>query len=477
MTIVVKDTATRANTTASPTGLGNTETGQTWVQLKVGGGCTPYINNNQIVISGASDGGMIANAGVSDAIVQADFIFPAGGQQLVFRAGPSNSQYFFVEYTGTGLDIYIYSGGWSNIGTTPVTLVSGDTIKVKCQGTTITVYKNSTQLTSVTSSFNQTATYFGMAAGAGSPIYDNFQVDDMQIDTGGNAYTKTLSDTITGSETIVKAPKKSLPENVTLSEVLTKAPKKSAADAITITETVVKKRTFAIIDTVNTSDSFTKLTGKAVILSDAIAITETIRKTSSKVQNDTITGSDGENKAAAKRINDTLTPTDAISTIGGKLVLLSDSITLSDGAIKKALSKFQADAITGTDGEQKAANRKINDAIAASDALSVFNGKTVILNDAVSFTDTIRKSVVKSKLETLGITETAARGANISVKLFDVVVLSDAINVLMPNKPIYKQLIKGDLIINRMFNGEIIVNRKSNGETIIIRQVKGDLFL
>lgn len=450
MTIVLQDNFNRSDGAS----IGTATTGQIWTTNGTQG-----IRSSKAFVS-ADYGGIGINTGLNNYFVQVTFVTISIGNEpsLVFKRIDDTTHVGVMAISGA----YVIRGfnfdeGWFTYSSYSCTPTNGDIIKVVCNAGVATVYLNGSLIITWTiNSHYLPTTYVGLHSLSTVNEFDNFIVDDLVA--GGNAYTKTLSDTVTGSETIAKAAGKR--EN----------------DTISVTETLIKNRSIIIVDTANIGDSANKLTGKNVNLSDALAISDTIRKTLSKFQNDTITGSDNENKAANRRLNDSVTAADTITSFNGKLITLTDALSLSDG-IRKSLSKFQTDTVTGSDGEQKAANRQINDALAASDIIATFKGKTVILTDSLSFTDTLRKSIVKSKLETLGITENAAAKSNINIKLFDVVVLSDSINLFLPNKLIYKQLIQGDLIINRLLNGDTIITRKSSGETLIITKIEGELFL
>lgn len=78
-----------------------------------------------------------------------------------------------------GLRLYekTFGGGFSLIGSHTTSGVSnGDTIKVTCNGTAITVYQNGVSRISVTSSLNTTATKHGLYAFDSTARFDDFSI-------------------------------------------------------------------------------------------------------------------------------------------------------------------------------------------------------------------------------------------------------------------------------------------------------------
>jgi hypothetical protein len=69
-----------------------------------------------------------------------------------------------------------------------VAWASGDVIKLRMDGDDITVYKNDTSVITFSSSFNNTATKWGIRSSAtGSPRWDDLYVTDLDAAAGGGA--------------------------------------------------------------------------------------------------------------------------------------------------------------------------------------------------------------------------------------------------------------------------------------------------
>jgi hypothetical protein len=200
--ILVSDSFNRANTTLSATGLGSTDTGQTWVQVRQSNDAVVGINNNTAKMTG-SDVGVVVNAGTNNVIVKTTVLDPTGNPQLIFRADenagrdiiPQNT-YMFVEYNGTSIAMYKFNGGWTNIGTNyNVSLTSSFELRVELQDTSIKVYLNNTLIITATDSFNQYKTYFGLGSGNDNGVFDNFIVTSTATCLVSDSFNRSTNST------------------------------------------------------------------------------------------------------------------------------------------------------------------------------------------------------------------------------------------------------------------------------------------
>ena len=117
--------------------------------------------------------------------------------------------------------------------------------------------------------------------------------------SGGTAHTKNLSDTITLSDAISKAPGLGKTDTAALSDAVAKAVGKLQSDTITLSDATARSVVVARADTLTLTEANTKAVGKQ--------------------QTDTITLSDFESHISGtghtKSLSDTITLTDAISVV------------------------------------------------------------------------------------------------------------------------------------------------------------------
>lgn len=106
----------------------------------------------------------LISSGVSDTNLGVTFVTgPDAGQSqgIIFRSTSSASKYFRADWTTLRTN---NSGVWTTLGTYSSGFEAGDRMVVQMSGTSITVLRNGVSVLSVTSSFQQTATYHGMIA-------------------------------------------------------------------------------------------------------------------------------------------------------------------------------------------------------------------------------------------------------------------------------------------------------------------------
>ncbi|WP_407310894.1 hypothetical protein [Desulfosporosinus sp. SB140] len=173
--IKVYDGFNRANNAAS---LGNADTGQLWSALSgIWGitGNTAYVSTS----SGGRDVSVIDSGscnGIAKIVlpIVASFTNP----RLILRA--SDVQNYLMVSTASSNTAYslfrVVANVATQIGTYTTTPVNGDEVKTILNGTSIQVFINGLLRISVTESFNQTATKFGIGTAANDPTsrFDNF---------------------------------------------------------------------------------------------------------------------------------------------------------------------------------------------------------------------------------------------------------------------------------------------------------------
>lgn len=173
-TAIVSDDFNRANNTSS---LGVATTGQTWANYLV----TLGINNNQAYNTGAGGNGeAVVESGVSNASVEADFIYGSASPYvgIVTRYIDSNNT-IVARMNSTGLALFKFINGTATqLGTThSLTPVTGTTynIKVITNGSDISVYLGGVLVITATDSYNSTVTKHGFRLSMDCKA-DNFKI-------------------------------------------------------------------------------------------------------------------------------------------------------------------------------------------------------------------------------------------------------------------------------------------------------------
>jgi len=135
--------------------------GNSWTQQTGSFSVSPFGTGCTYPTSTGTRSIATVNTGNANAQVGLTFVTsPTGGQStgLVIRY-TDNNNYLRADMT----TLKQRSGGTlSTLGTYSSPAVVGDRINVQCNGSTITVFKNNTQVLQVTSTFNQSSTTFGI---------------------------------------------------------------------------------------------------------------------------------------------------------------------------------------------------------------------------------------------------------------------------------------------------------------------------
>jgi hypothetical protein len=181
MTVLVSDSFNRANSTTSlgTTNSYNGGSSLAWQNL-VG---TWGITNNQAYNAGnAANAVSVVDAGVSDCKVSVTVSAYSSVWKFIARASNGTN---FLCVTGTALS-KVTNGSFSSLGTIPA-FTTGDVLTFVLNGSSITIQKNGTTVLTVTNTFNQTATMYGLSSNNNTALYDNFQIED--LNTGGTTFT------------------------------------------------------------------------------------------------------------------------------------------------------------------------------------------------------------------------------------------------------------------------------------------------
>lgn len=275
MTVLLSDTFTRANATT----LGNAETGQPWVSY--GAQTMGVFNNEAYSITSNGDNSFVGcDVGISNAKIGVTFSNIASigswSSAIILRA-ISNTSYIHFQISPSGYILETYNSGDYSTLASYTGVTTGDQISIVINGSSIVVLRNDTQIMSVTSTFNQTATIFGMQSGdqtgtAGNR-FDNFKVEDL---SSGTTYTQTVGGaSLSPAGTVQHSPRygKTVGQaTLTPSGIVRKRTSKRAGQATVTPTQQMTKRTTKSMGQATVTPSSTLGRGMAIVKSVGGAI-------------------------------------------------------------------------------------------------------------------------------------------------------------------------------------------------------------
>lgn len=135
--------------------------GYTWITETGHFTMSPFANGCVFPTVTGQKSYALINAGVSNTQVGVTFVTsPEAGQtQGIVLRWSSDANYLLA---GLGALYVKNAGAWSTAGTYSTPFAAGDRMVVQLNGTSVTVLRNGTSVLAATSSFNETATYFGI---------------------------------------------------------------------------------------------------------------------------------------------------------------------------------------------------------------------------------------------------------------------------------------------------------------------------
>jgi hypothetical protein len=169
---IVSDTFTGPNGTVLTAHI--TDSGHTWTAHDG----SAEIQSNRVVFTGGGIRNLhTLQAGRSNGKAS---IVCVNALQKIYLAGRflNTSNYWYAHYATDGgavVELYEVNGGVeTQRGTVSLTLNANDSLWLEMRGTAISVGRNSTTFISHVSSFNLTATRWGLGADNGSNAFDNY---------------------------------------------------------------------------------------------------------------------------------------------------------------------------------------------------------------------------------------------------------------------------------------------------------------
>ncbi len=230
------------------------------------------------------------------------------------------------------------------------------------------------------------------------------------------AWTKSLSDTVTGTDAIVKSPTKKPADTVTGTDAISKKPGLAKSDTITGTDAISNRPTKAASDSLTSTDSISNKPTKSA--ADSITTSDQIANHPTSGQADSVSLADALTKGVG--------------------VGLADSVTLTDFFDRTwAASLTLTDAISSADAVGNTVDVPLNEIISLADAYAAATG--IGLADAMSLADQIVRSQVKALADSLGlsdhITVTNSSGDH-TFAAADTIRMIDAISLFLNGQPV-----------------------------------------
>jgi len=170
--VVVKDTFNRVN---NNTTLGTADTNQNWQSLSGVWGIAD--NKVKLITSSGVRDYIVIDSGVFDCEIQISMVQYLAYARLAFRVTDLSNMFFLTADYDSAYRLYKLSAGTTTLlGVFNTKASHGDIMKVRLEGTSITVLINGNEVMRVNDSFNQKATKHGFGGVGSNFIFDDFLV-------------------------------------------------------------------------------------------------------------------------------------------------------------------------------------------------------------------------------------------------------------------------------------------------------------
>ncbi|MCL5436060.1 MAG: hypothetical protein M1275_03185 [Patescibacteria group bacterium] len=189
---------------------------------------------------------------------------------------------------------------------------------------------------------------------------------------------KTLTETITDTDTILKFPQRPLLETITDTDSLLKYAKRTFSEILTNAATLTKQAGRILAETINHSDS----------------IIRSIVRTFSEA----FTNADSIIKSAARVLSESFTNSDTFAGLKIFYKTLSDVVSLADSITRNVFRSF-TETVTHTDSLLKSASRALSELITNTDSLIKTSAR--VLTEITTSADSLIKSINRSLAETI----------------------------------------------------------------------------
>lgn len=241
----------------------------------------------------------------------------------------------------------------------------------------------------------------------------------------GSNYFQTLSDTVTMSDTFIKAPQKVLLETVTSTDTFVKIISRALSDVVTMSDTLFKRAAKVFTESTTITDaavSLIKVTTKA--LSETVTITDTFIRSVSRVFTETITSTDTFVKKLARSFVETVTMSDILTKIISRT--FAETVTITDAAVNaiKVTAKALSDTVTMSDTLVRSIGKVLVETITNTDTL--FKKTFRSFAESITMSDTFSRLLSRILTETVTITDAAVQALKVTAKvLTETITLTD----------------------------------------------------
>jgi hypothetical protein len=206
---------------------------------------------------------------------------------------------------------------------------------------------------------------------------------------------------------------------------------KTLSDAVTQTDSI-NAQYIPYIPEIN---NFTKL------LTDAFSITDGMIRQVKKTKSDVISTSDTTAKFTIKAKIDTVTQTDSINAqyipyipgINHYTKSLMDNILMTDAIVKRIISISKADNVGMSEVDSQATNKRLLDQITAADFITKSKERPVVLSDGLFVVDSISKVVSRLQTDAMDLLDDFNRRVDVSLRLYEDLLTSDYVKIFNPN--------------------------------------------
>lgn len=202
---------------------------------------------------------------------------------------------------------------------------------------------------------------------------------------------------------------------------------KALTEAITHTDILIRSTTRSLIEAIASSDALSKLRTLLKSLTETISQTDTLARSTVRSLTEAITNASSLAKTSTRLLTQSLTATDTLIRKAAKsfLEIITQTATFSGAA---QLLKTLSETISHTDTLLKTTARKLAETITQSDTFThtVFIGK--VLLETISAADTLVRSLTRSLAEKITTSVAFATAGFILKTLTEAITASDALS-------------------------------------------------
>lgn len=108
-------------------------------------------------------------------------------------------------------------------------------------------------------------------------------------------------------------------------------------ESVTVTASVIKSISRTLADALTATDVFSGVRVVAATFSEVVTVTDSIVRSISRTLSDSLTATDSRVRSISRTLVDTVTATDVFSRVFTKILVLTESVTVTD-TVRKVLN-------------------------------------------------------------------------------------------------------------------------------------------